>query len=237
MAERTCRPNVAIDSYSLPSTPIDQNRPQISDDRPSNLHRHPKRSLKHPETGPKRYTLNRYYDPATSQFLSVDPLVDITQQPYQYVGDDPLNGTDPTGLFCGGPLFCPVTHAAKAVASDTYAVGKVGGAIIGWGATYALGGATDWLDNHLTVSGSICVIECTGLQLQDGTLYLQKTNGLYFGASVGIGYSSNSNSSGGSSLLGVGPGSLSWSGSGWSASYGPGAVFGYGHSYLTPIVC
>jgi hypothetical protein len=30
----------------------------------------------------------------------VDPLVDETGQPYAYTGDDPVNGTDPMGLFC-----------------------------------------------------------------------------------------------------------------------------------------
>jgi RHS repeat-associated protein len=44
------------------------------------------------------YLVNRYYDPATGQFLSVDPVVSITGQPYSYAGDDPVNGGDPTGL-------------------------------------------------------------------------------------------------------------------------------------------
>ena len=39
--------------------------------------------------------LGAYYDPATGQFLSVDPLVDETGQPYAYTGDDPVNGVDP----------------------------------------------------------------------------------------------------------------------------------------------
>ena len=44
------------------------------------------------------YFVNRYYDPSTGQFISVDPLVGITDQPYQYVGSDPVNGSDPLGL-------------------------------------------------------------------------------------------------------------------------------------------
>lgn len=40
----------------------------------------------------------RYYDPATAQFLSVDPLVGLTQSPYGYVGGDPVNSIDPSGL-------------------------------------------------------------------------------------------------------------------------------------------
>ena len=48
------------------------------------------------------YMRARWYDPATGQFLSVDPLVVATQQPYAYVADNPLNYTDPFGL-CGLP--------------------------------------------------------------------------------------------------------------------------------------
>jgi RHS repeat-associated protein len=44
------------------------------------------------------YLIGRYYDPATDQFLSVDPDVAETGQPYAFTGDDPLNETDPLGL-------------------------------------------------------------------------------------------------------------------------------------------
>jgi RHS repeat-associated protein len=46
------------------------------------------------------YLVNRYYDPATGQFLTVDPLVNLTGSPYAYAGNDPLNMTDPLGLLC-----------------------------------------------------------------------------------------------------------------------------------------
>jgi RHS repeat-associated protein len=44
------------------------------------------------------YMRNRVYDPTTAQFLTVDPLVGITGQPYNYAFDDPVNLVDPTGL-------------------------------------------------------------------------------------------------------------------------------------------
>ena len=44
------------------------------------------------------YLLNRYYDPATGQFTSVDPELAQTLQPYAYTGGDPVSETDPTGL-------------------------------------------------------------------------------------------------------------------------------------------
>lgn len=40
----------------------------------------------------------RDYDPSTGQFLTVDPAVDQTRQPYAYTGNNPLTRTDPTGL-------------------------------------------------------------------------------------------------------------------------------------------
>ncbi|MHB8379754.1 MAG: RHS repeat-associated core domain-containing protein [Acidimicrobiales bacterium] len=43
------------------------------------------------------YLVNRYYDPSTDQFLSIDPLVTSTNQPYVFTNDDPLNATDPLG--------------------------------------------------------------------------------------------------------------------------------------------
>lgn len=64
-----------------------------------------------PETG-LLYLINRYYDPATGQFLSVDPLEGLTQQPYQYASDNPVNNTDPNGLVTtamdGGDSGYPV---------------------------------------------------------------------------------------------------------------------------------
>ena len=48
------------------------------------------------------YLINRYYDPTTDQFLSVDPDVAETGQPYTFSGGDPLNASDPLGL-CNGP--------------------------------------------------------------------------------------------------------------------------------------
>jgi RHS repeat-associated protein len=45
------------------------------------------------------YMRARYYDPSTAQFLTRDPLVATTRSPYGYVGDNPVNGTDPSGMI------------------------------------------------------------------------------------------------------------------------------------------
>jgi hypothetical protein len=44
-------------------------------------------------------SINRYYDPTTDEFLSIDPLVRFTHQPYIFTNDDPINATDPSGLI------------------------------------------------------------------------------------------------------------------------------------------
>lgn len=60
------------------------------------------------------YLDHRYYDPSTGQFISVDPAVGMTGQPYSYAGDDPLNASDPSGLLIRGPngQTCGPTTAA-----------------------------------------------------------------------------------------------------------------------------
>jgi RHS repeat-associated protein len=45
------------------------------------------------------YLRARYYDPVTGQFISRDPAVAATRQPYGYTGDNPLNAVDPSGLY------------------------------------------------------------------------------------------------------------------------------------------
>jgi RHS repeat-associated protein len=45
------------------------------------------------------YLINRYYDPQTGQFLSVDPDVNQTLQPFAYAGGNPVTNTDPTGMW------------------------------------------------------------------------------------------------------------------------------------------
>jgi RHS repeat-associated protein len=49
------------------------------------------------------YLRARYYDPATAQFLTVDPLLAATAQAYAYAAGSPLNATDPRGdcPWCG----------------------------------------------------------------------------------------------------------------------------------------
>jgi RHS repeat-associated protein len=50
------------------------------------------------------YLRARVYDPATAQFLSVDPMLPITRAPYTYASDNPLNIGDPSGLCNANPF-------------------------------------------------------------------------------------------------------------------------------------
>ncbi len=61
--------------------------------------------------------INCYYDPTTNQFLSVDPAVAQTNQPYVFTNDNPLNATDPLGL-----MKCQWWNMACHAASTYHAV-------------------------------------------------------------------------------------------------------------------
>ncbi|HEX5853389.1 MAG TPA: RHS repeat-associated core domain-containing protein, partial [Solirubrobacteraceae bacterium] len=82
------------------------------------------------------YLRARVYDPATAQFLSVDPLAGITGERYSYAGDNPVNAGDPTGLFWK----------------------ELGEGVVGWGDTLTLGG-TKWVREQL---GNDNVNTCSG---------------------------------------------------------------------------
>jgi RHS repeat-associated protein len=86
------------------------------------------------------YLAARTYDPKTAQFLSLDPLAEVTRAPYSYAGDDPLMFGDPTGLLwspigagaggadavCGATWEIPVLDAGTCgVAGGTTAVAGI----------------------------------------------------------------------------------------------------------------
>jgi RHS repeat-associated protein len=73
------------------------------------------------------YLRARSYDPATAQFLSADPIATITQTPYAYGLDNPLDFYDPSGLIFGIPGTPSTGEVASAV---TGAIGSHAGAIL-----------------------------------------------------------------------------------------------------------
>ena len=93
------------------------------------------------------YLHARYYDPATGQFITSDPLEAVTQRPYSYAGDDPVNETDPSGLACGvstssvgsffGGLGGDITGCPEAAASTVW--NYTGGAVYNYLSTHTVG--------------------------------------------------------------------------------------------------
>ncbi len=92
-----------------------------------------------------------YYDPATAQFLTVDPITTLTRDRYDYAGSSPTNAADPSGLdwrkdvvnVSGGVLDgLTLGHAEEVLDWTTGATGRVdyssGWAGIGWAAGTAV---------------------------------------------------------------------------------------------------
>ncbi|GAA4924621.1 RHS repeat-associated core domain-containing protein [Nesterenkonia rhizosphaerae] len=89
------------------------------------------------------YLRYRYYDPTAGQFISVDPLVAATLDPYGYASGNPLQMLDPLGLFSlgevgdwvwenSGNISAGLSLAAFALAST--GVGAPVGMVLGAGA-------------------------------------------------------------------------------------------------------
>jgi hypothetical protein len=76
----------------------------------------------------------RFYDPATAQFLSRDPLTAITGEPYAYVADNPLNTSDPSGFVGEALIGCADPTPAETV---TCPIGV--GVTLGEGAVWLIG--------------------------------------------------------------------------------------------------
>ena len=94
-----------------------------------------------------------------------------TRQPYGYVGDNPLNGTDPSGL-CGNilwsitPALCVLEVAAPYLA-NTPAAGPLTAAANA-GAT-----AVGAVQEHATFGFAGCLVVCGNAEVQGGVAELQ----------------------------------------------------------------
>jgi hypothetical protein len=93
--------------------------------------------------------INRYYDPTTGSFVSVDPNVIETGQPFSYSNDDPVNATDPLGLGWGWNPISDITEvshdAVTEVTSHWRGLAKIGLAAV------------------VVVGGSACVLATAGI--------------------------------------------------------------------------
>jgi len=105
----------------------------------------------------------RYYDPATAEFLTVDPDTDLTGTPYAYTGDNPLNAVDLSGRDWWNPFSwsgdtwknigvgalwgAAIVGTAACIIAEPCGVGE--GLALAGGGTLAAGGisigaATSW---------------------------------------------------------------------------------------------
>lgn len=102
------------------------------------------------ETG-LQYLRARFYDPGTGQFISHDPLMQLTRRPYSYAINNPLNKVDPSGLFGelieGGCIAGEVADPAGGCVPGA-AAGAVG-ETARWGGA-ALAGAGSWVLSEIT---------------------------------------------------------------------------------------
>ena len=64
------------------------------------------------------YLRARVYDPATAQFITRDPWVALTGEPYTYTGDDPTTLADPSGLLFGIPGTPSVSQVGNFVENN-----------------------------------------------------------------------------------------------------------------------
>lgn len=83
---------VADSDYTAYGTPLDVNDTPVSDVTPFGY------AGQYTDLTGLIYLRARYYDPATGQFLTIDPLVDTTRDAYGYTPGNPLQLVDPLGL-------------------------------------------------------------------------------------------------------------------------------------------
>ncbi len=68
----------------------------------------------------QEYLRARWYQPGSGTLLGVDPLLDVTGQPYGYAYADPVNGSDPSGLgSCSWYDFSCLYNAAHTAAQQS----------------------------------------------------------------------------------------------------------------------
>lgn len=104
----------------------------------------------------------RSYDPVTAQFITRDPLVDITQAPYSYASNDPVNRADPTGLWDRG-TWTLIGAGAVAVAGAALIATGVGSPL---GAGLEVGAAT-----MATEAGAEAVVAAeTATAVEEGSI-------------------------------------------------------------------
>jgi RHS repeat-associated protein len=131
------------------------------------------------------YLVHRYYDPQTGQFLSVDPMVDETEQPYAYVAGDPVNLVDPLGLDGWG--WNPISDA-KTAWHERPSLRDVSNFSAGFGDTITFGGTgavRGWINGAFDLPNEVDY--CSGSYLGGGITSVAVTAAFGFAGAGGEG--------------------------------------------------
>ena len=113
----------------------------------------------------REVVFNRYYDPATGQFISIDPAVSLSGSPYGYVAGDPINETDPTGLFCFS-FNCLANNVHTVVSSKAF---KITALVAGAAAIVATGGAAFFAEDAVATGlGTLADLATTSSTVLNG---------------------------------------------------------------------
>ena len=111
------------------------------------------------------YLRARWYDAGTGQFMSLDPQVATTLQPYSYVGNNPVNARDPDGTCVPGLGFlCKAVHVAAHAADVTrHAAAHVVDNGVTEATSHWRGLAKIGIVTVTVVGGSACALATAGL--------------------------------------------------------------------------
>jgi RHS repeat-associated protein len=111
-------------------------------------------------TDPATSTVNmaaRWYNPGTGQFMNRDTMAisptpnEAAANPFAYVADDPMLGSDPSG-HCW-PGFCTITHAVSHVANSfTNTISSAYNSTSNW-VSSSYNSASSWVSNTATEWG------------------------------------------------------------------------------------
>lgn len=126
------------------------------------------------------YNIHRYYDAQTGQFISVDPLVAQTEQPYEYAGDEPVDLADPSGQWLG------IDTGLGA------AIGAVVGGVAGAG-SYVVGAATGQYGFSWSGLGIATVSGAVGGAVAGACVGTTWVGGAFCGAAGGFAATATSN--------------------------------------------
>lgn len=138
------------------------------------------------ETG-LQYLRARYYDTSSGQFLTRDPLVASTRSAYGYTAGNPLNLSDPSGLFWGEGTLSDIADTGRdawnhtggkvvhAVVEHSKGLGEIasvvsvvgyGSCALGFAPGCAVGSAASWASAGLYSIHAYRTCDATGIGAQ-----------------------------------------------------------------------